>query len=560
MEGSMRTLLTLAAAMICCRAVLASVIYVPSDQVTIQAGIDAAAIGDTVVVADGHYFERVNFTGKNITVASNYLLDGDTLHLYQTILDGDTTVLPLDSVGAVVRFVGFEDATALLSGLTIRGGVDFGAAGGGVSCQQATPTISHCRIVGNSPHGIRGGAVEAGVKQTIESCVIAENLGRGVASSEGAITTLINCSLLGNTGAGISGHATSFISIYGGMISGNTGAACEVYRFDVIRDCLVENNGGGIGALTNLPKRVIGKRADEGPYLLSNLIVRNNGVGISVLDHSFRIDSCLIENNVTCGISIWTDGLANVANSVLRGNGGPSSIGGGIHIGGSTSLGLNCTNTLFDNNTAQMGGAIAQIRNSAMSIGNCTFFNNSADSGAAIFQDYFVFQSAQVENSNFAFNQGGVPVLRAASPDVMNWPDSLLMEFSCSNIFGNSGGNWVGDIAGYHGINGNISADPIFCGPAFGNFELSSTSLCVPEHNDCGVLMGAFAEGCALGDPDGNSIVTLSDAIFIINYIFANGVAPEPVESGDADCNGMVTISDVVYLINFIFAGGPAPC
>ncbi len=62
------------------------------------------------------------------------------------------------------------------------------------------------------------------------------------------------------------------------------------------------------------------------------------------------------------------------------------------------------------------------------------------------------------------------------------------------------------------------------------------------------------------GDPDGNTIVTISDAVFLINYIFAGGPAPNPILSGDVDCNAIVTISDAVYLINYIFAGGAAPC
>ncbi|MGB5107522.1 MAG: dockerin type I domain-containing protein [Candidatus Zixiibacteriota bacterium] len=62
------------------------------------------------------------------------------------------------------------------------------------------------------------------------------------------------------------------------------------------------------------------------------------------------------------------------------------------------------------------------------------------------------------------------------------------------------------------------------------------------------------------GDADGNDIVTISDAVYLINYIFSGGPAPSPLLSADADCNGIVTISDAVYLINYIFAGGPAPC
>jgi hypothetical protein len=62
------------------------------------------------------------------------------------------------------------------------------------------------------------------------------------------------------------------------------------------------------------------------------------------------------------------------------------------------------------------------------------------------------------------------------------------------------------------------------------------------------------------GDADGNQIVNISDAVYLITYIFSGGPAPDPLEAGDADCNGIVNISDAVYLISYIFAGGPAPC
>ncbi len=62
------------------------------------------------------------------------------------------------------------------------------------------------------------------------------------------------------------------------------------------------------------------------------------------------------------------------------------------------------------------------------------------------------------------------------------------------------------------------------------------------------------------GDADGSEIVTISDAVYLINYIFSGGPAPNPLLSGNADCSGNVNISDAVYLINYIFSGGAAPC
>ncbi len=72
---------------------------------------------------------------------------------------------------------------------------------------------------------------------------------------------------------------------------------------------------------------------------------------------------------------------------------------------------------------------------------------------------------------------------------------------------------------------------------------------------------GAGAPYCAIcGDADGSGIITISDAVFLIGFIFGGGPAPDPNSAGDADCNGIVTISDAVFLINYIFAGGAPPC
>jgi subtilisin family serine protease len=62
------------------------------------------------------------------------------------------------------------------------------------------------------------------------------------------------------------------------------------------------------------------------------------------------------------------------------------------------------------------------------------------------------------------------------------------------------------------------------------------------------------------GDADGDAMVNISDAVFLVNYIFAGGPAPSPLLAGDADCSGIVGVSDAVYIISYIFGDGPAPC
>lgn len=187
----------------------ADTIHVPGDQPGIQAGIDAAANGDIVLVAPGTYLENINFHGKAITVKS---VEGAA----STVIDGGNPQNP--DFGSTVRFTSGEGNDSVLKGFHITNGVgtyadmgggDWDYCGGGVYSHKATPTIVDNAVTGNSARyggGLYFNSVGGQEEHLIENCYISNN------------------------------H-----SEFGG------GMYCNITR-PVIKNCIIENheNGGGM--------------------------------------------------------------------------------------------------------------------------------------------------------------------------------------------------------------------------------------------------------------------------------------------------------------------------
>jgi hypothetical protein len=70
--------------------------------------------------------------------------------------------------------------------------------------------------------------------------------------------------------------------------------------------------------------------------------------------------------------------------------------------------------------------------------------------------------------------------------------------------------------------------------------------------------VGFWIMGC--GDANSDRDVNVSDAVYIINYVFVGGDPPNPIESGDCNCDGTCNVSDAVMIINYVFVGGNTPC
>src|SRR5690349_13350568 len=142
----------------------AATLRVPDDQPSIQVAIDAASDGDSVVVAAGTYFERIDFHRKAITVVSE---SGPAA----TIIDGGSS-------GSVVSFITAERATSVLEGFTIQHGRAYfgsgGFAGGGIHINRASPTVRGNVIRDND--GCNGaGVLISSASPLVERNVITNN-------------------------------------------------------------------------------------------------------------------------------------------------------------------------------------------------------------------------------------------------------------------------------------------------------------------------------------------------------------------------------------------------
>lgn len=61
------------------------------------------------------------------------------------------------------------------------------------------------------------------------------------------------------------------------------------------------------------------------------------------------------------------------------------------------------------------------------------------------------------------------------------------------------------------------------------------------------------------GDANGDGVITVADALYMLNYLFRQGPPPVSFEAGDANCDGDHGALDVVFLLNYLFKGGPPP-
>jgi predicted outer membrane repeat protein len=316
-----RTALFVIAAALVALPAAAVTLRVPSEYPTINAGLDAAAFSDTVLVAAGTYTEpetrQVNIgTGGLLTVTSlAFMKDGVVLRSEE---GPEITVLDLQGTGAGYCWVAVAGALASeeteLIGFTLTGApvghrgmtisssgrvavracifrdLDAGSSvGGGIRCALTSLEVTACRF--ENCHAAAGGAIDEFLEDGLISDCYFEGCSEqalGFTGSEifpGHSIVVHNCEFKNNQS-----------SSSGGAI------ASGLYSYTTVTGCLFEENlapGGG------------------GAIMISG--------GIAVVE-----DNILIANHAGSGGGVYVGGLRGHVNgnTFFRCTKNPSSTGG----------------------------------------------------------------------------------------------------------------------------------------------------------------------------------------------------------------------------------------
>jgi Right handed beta helix region/PKD domain len=380
---------------------------VPSQYPTIQAAVNAAASGDTVILAPGTYSGDGNC---DITVNNSITIRSQ---------NGPETCILDCNANTGQSHRGFTLNAGTLAGLTITGGYsDRGGAvycngssssivkitnciltgniskrGGAVFCNYGNLEIMNCFLTNNSS-GIAstgyGGAIycESGSVLVANSTISGNSSGAGggIYCAQQGIVTIKNCAIsnnsaLSSSGGGIYCDQGSMAIIVGSDISRNSasrgaGIYCVNATSSIISDCNIHGNvaqdpsgnqamGGGIY------NSVTTSSANRTPFsILQSSITDNVVKGIQCQGGGlyFRTDS------TSYGPSVLLTGCIVARNSAQAPPNSDNSYGGGIYSNGRILL----SETEVKENSAYRGGGIYNDYYSYITMNRCQIRGNSA--------------------------------------------------------------------------------------------------------------------------------------------------------------------------------------
>jgi hypothetical protein len=346
----------------------ATIIEVPNQYSSIQAGINASIDGDTVLVDADTYVENIDFSDRSIVLCSKFLTTGDTTFISSTIIDGN-------SAGSVVTVVLNEDSTTALVGFTLQNGN--ATNGGGINFNANGLTLSNL-VIKNNTASTDGGGIY------LSPAYSSENI------------NIIDCDVIDN----ISGAN-------GGGIYSRLGLNCLL----TISHCRIENNttefkGGGMYSRT--------ASSITSTSFINNTVQSGTGGGGGFCGENvvFSIDSSTFDGNFSVyggAISLRSVQSTNIGHCLFIGNSGTHS--SCIHLNQAPNDSLVIDKCTFSNNHS-IGNLGALNLQSKCTVRNSIFSNNTSDGtcgGITFFGSPSISYCDVFSNQPSDF-QGAIPV------------------------------------------------------------------------------------------------------------------------------------------------------
>lgn len=365
------------------------IIIVPTDQPTIQDGINAANNGDTVLVIEGTYFENINMMGKEITLASEFIIDEEDSHITNTVIDGSQSSNPDQS--SVITLISGESINTTICGFTIKNGGGnfpdpFGqSSGGGIYCVESGVTLSDNNIVDNqldTENSSYGGGVFCYHSDiVIRNCMLFNNIatrGGGIYSQNSNIGSYNNDFM-----------TNSAIENGGGFyFANNNNSPMDIElivanNFFVGNDC--EETTGGLTIRndadngTNVEVAIYGSEiAESNAAQRSGLNLRGNNLFFIVYNSSFSYN---LADNYAAGVSLADQCAGEFYNCIFHSN-QADLLGSGYNSGGVSlwnGAEAEFQNCVFADNTASFGSGLTVGGGGVGMAVNSIFWNNSTD-------------------------------------------------------------------------------------------------------------------------------------------------------------------------------------